>query len=66
LSFPFFLDPSWDAAIDPLPLVDGPGDDATSSRWDHTSVHGELGTYGEYIVDKVAKVFPELADGADG
>jgi isopenicillin N synthase-like dioxygenase len=60
LSFPFFLDPSWDAAIEPLPIADAVGDDP-SSRWDDASVHGELGTYGEYVTAKVAKVFPILA-----
>ena len=38
LSFPFFLDPTWDAVVD---------DDGS--------------TYGDYILAKVAKVFPELA-----
>ena len=38
LSFPFFLDPSWDAVVDD---------------------HG--GTYGDYILGKVTKVFPDLA-----
>jgi isopenicillin N synthase-like dioxygenase len=65
LSFPFFLDPSWDAPVDPLPIADAPPDDA-SARWDNTSVHGELGTYGDYITTKVAKVFPALtADAGD-
>jgi isopenicillin N synthase-like dioxygenase len=64
LSFPFFLDPSWDATIDPLPIAERPADPTGSSRWDHASVHDELGTYGEYIMAKVAKVFPELATGA--
>lgn len=40
LSFPFFLDPSWDAVVD-----------------------DEGGTYGEYILGKVVKVFPDLAAG---
>ncbi|HEX7168547.1 MAG TPA: 2-oxoglutarate and iron-dependent oxygenase domain-containing protein [Acidimicrobiales bacterium] len=40
LSFPFFLDPSWDGDV---------GD----------------GTYGAYILHKVAKVFPDLATEAD-
>lgn len=38
LSYPFFLDPSWDAVID-------------------------TGTYGDYLLQKVSKVFPELAPG---
>jgi isopenicillin N synthase-like dioxygenase len=61
LSFPFFLDPSWDAAIDPLPIAGAsPDEQRTNDRWDQTSVHGEQGTYGEYITAKVAKVFPYL------
>jgi isopenicillin N synthase-like dioxygenase len=61
LSFPFFLDPSWDAVVDRLPIVARPIDDDAAERWDHTSVHGFTGTYGEYILGKVAKVFPDLA-----
>jgi isopenicillin N synthase-like dioxygenase len=60
LSFPFFFDPSWDAACPVLPL-DGsaPADDA-ARRWDRASVHAWDGTYGEYLSTKVANVFPAL------
>jgi isopenicillin N synthase-like dioxygenase len=61
LSFPFFLDPSWDATVDRLPIVERPTDLQAANRWDHASVHGFEGTYGEYILGKVGKVFPELA-----
>jgi isopenicillin N synthase-like dioxygenase len=61
LSFPFFLDPSWDAVVERLPIVQRPKEDDAAQRWDRTSVHGFTGTYGEYIVAKVAKVFPDLA-----
>lgn len=62
LSFPFFLDPSWDAVVQRLPIVERPADDAgAAERWDRTSVHGFSGTYGDYILGKVAKVFPDLA-----
>jgi isopenicillin N synthase-like dioxygenase len=61
LSFPFFLDPSWEATVDRLPIVDRPTDDGGRRRWDHMSVHGFQGTYGDYIVSKVGKVFPDLA-----
>jgi isopenicillin N synthase-like dioxygenase len=65
LSFPFFLDPSWEAVVDRLPIVDRPVDDeGAAERWDRTSVHGFSGTYGEYLMSKVAKVFPDLAAGA--
>jgi isopenicillin N synthase-like dioxygenase len=63
LSFPFFLDPSWDATVERLPIVERPVGNEAGSRWDHTSVHGFSGTYGEYIVSKVGKVFPDLAAG---
>src|SRR5690606_24941718 len=61
LSFPFFLDPSWDAVVDRLPIVDRPTDDGAAERWDRTSVHGYTGPYGDYLLAKVRKVFPELA-----
>ncbi|CAN5579618.1 isopenicillin N synthase family oxygenase [soil metagenome] len=65
LSFPFFLDPSWDAVVDSLPIVDRPGDldEGAAERWDRTSVHGFSGSYGDYVMAKVAKVFPDLAAG---
>jgi isopenicillin N synthase-like dioxygenase len=56
LSFPFFFDPSWDAEIVPTP---GAAADP-SSRWDGADVHAFRGTYGDYLLAKVAKVFPEL------
>ena len=59
LSFPFFFDPSWDARIDPLPLADATAGEAPA-RWDGRSVFEFDGTYGEYLVGKVSKVFPDL------
>jgi isopenicillin N synthase-like dioxygenase len=61
LSFPFFLDPSFDATVRPiaLPLEDEPG-----RRWDGESVHAFEGTYGDYLLRKVGKVFPQLRDEA--
>jgi isopenicillin N synthase-like dioxygenase len=61
LSFPFFLDPGWDAVVERLPIVERPPDDDGARRWDHASVHGFTGTYGEYLTAKVANVFPALA-----
>ena len=63
LSFPFFFDPNFFARVR---LIDLPGDDAppddAAERWDKTSVHMFEGTYGEYLLNKVGKVFPELAE----
>jgi isopenicillin N synthase-like dioxygenase len=46
-SFPLFLDPAWDAVVQPLPGFD-------------LEPLDEPGTYGSYLLDKVSRVFPEL------
>lgn len=62
LSFPFFLDPAWDAEVRAVPGRDPePGD--APPRWDGADLHALGGTYGEYLLAKVSKVFPAL--GAD-
>lgn len=61
LSSPFFLDPSWDAEIVPVPGFGDTGAPAPA-RWDGRSVFDFEGTYGDYLSDKVAKVFPGQAD----
>jgi isopenicillin N synthase-like dioxygenase len=65
LSFPLFVDPSWDARVTPLPEsafagvpVPEPG---VETRWDGQDVHAWDGVYGDYLTAKVAKVFPQLA-----
>jgi isopenicillin N synthase-like dioxygenase len=60
LSFPFFLDPSWDATVQALPIAGPPADDGAAGRWDNASVHDVTGTYGDYLTAKVARVFPGL------
>lgn len=60
LSFPFFFDPSWDAHVLPLPLNTFAESDASPDRWDGASVFDFDGTYGEYLVAKVSRVFPDL------
>lgn len=57
-SFPLFLDPSWDAVIEPLPGTDPA--EVSSDRWDGASVFDVDGPYGEYLLSKVSKVFPDL------
>jgi isopenicillin N synthase-like dioxygenase len=59
LSFPFFFDPNWHAEIEPIAHGLGVPDDA-AERWDQASVHDFRGTYGEYLLRKVSKVFPQL------
>jgi isopenicillin N synthase-like dioxygenase len=61
LSFPFFFDPGFFSHVQPIDLPNGeaPSDDH-DERWDHASVHAFQGTYGDYLLNKVGKVFPEL------
>jgi len=61
LSLTFFFDPNFEARVQPIPGVapSMPPDDS-ASRWDHASVHAFEGTYGDYLLAKVSKVFPEL------
>lgn len=59
-SLPLFLDPSWDAVIEPLPGVDPSVRTDPEHRWDGASVFDVDGPYGEYLLSKVSKVFPEL------
>jgi isopenicillin N synthase-like dioxygenase len=61
LSFPFFFDPGFDAQVQPIEgLQHGSFTDDAATRWDRSSVHSVSGTYGEYLLNKVAKVFPDL------
>jgi isopenicillin N synthase-like dioxygenase len=60
VSFAFFFDPSWDAEVGALPLEGRPGPASSAPRWDGANVHELTGTYGDYLLSKVAKVFPDL------
>jgi isopenicillin N synthase-like dioxygenase len=61
LSLPFFFDPNFHAEVRPIDLRNRVLDDK-DERWDRASVHTFQGTYGEYILSKVAKVFPQLRE----
>jgi isopenicillin N synthase-like dioxygenase len=61
-SMPFFLDPSWDASIEPVVIPDDwviPQD--ANDRWDQANVRDLTGTYGDWLTAKVSRVFPALA-----
>jgi isopenicillin N synthase-like dioxygenase len=60
LSFPLFFDPAWNAVIEPLPERAWAVRDDSAERWDRANVHMFQGTYGEYLLGKVGKVFPDL------
>jgi len=59
LSFPFFFDPNFNAEVKPIEMNIRPDDDR-HERWDRASVHDFSGTYGEYLLSKVSRVFPQL------
>jgi isopenicillin N synthase-like dioxygenase len=60
LSFPFFFDPDFTAEVPPLPgrAATGTGGE---QRWDGQDLRAFTGTYGDYLVGKVSKVFPQLS-----
>jgi isopenicillin N synthase-like dioxygenase len=61
LSFPFFFDPNFDAEVRPIEGIKAATiSDDKDQRWDRASVHEFQGTYGDYLLNKVSKVFPEL------
>lgn len=59
-SYPYFFDPAFDARIEPLPARAQRGASG-EARWDGADLQAFDGTYGEYLIGKVSKVFPELA-----
>jgi isopenicillin N synthase-like dioxygenase len=63
ISCPFFFDPGWDAEVRAIVEPEARVDDSTD-RWDGASVFDFTGTYGDYLLGKVSKVFPELREQA--
>jgi isopenicillin N synthase-like dioxygenase len=59
LSFPFFFDPDFTAEIPPLPGRAAVSDGG-HARWDGQNLQAFTGTYGDYLLGKVGKVFPQL------
>jgi isopenicillin N synthase-like dioxygenase len=59
LSFPFFFDPNFYAEVKPIEIAGSPRE-IKADRWDHASVHEFRGTYGDYLLNKISKVFPQL------
>jgi isopenicillin N synthase-like dioxygenase len=60
VSFAYFFDPSWDAEVRPLPVDRPPAPAPSEPRCDGANVHELGGRYGDYLMAKVAKVFPDL------
>lgn len=61
LSFPFFFDPNFRAEVRPIAGLEAAREDR-HQRWDGASVHEFQGTYGDYVLGKVSKVFPQLVE----
>jgi isopenicillin N synthase-like dioxygenase len=61
ISMPFFFDPAFDAPLRPIEGV-GPVVDRHEriERWDGINLRNVHGTYGDYLIGKVSKVFPDL------
>jgi isopenicillin N synthase-like dioxygenase len=59
LSFAFFFDPNFNSEVKPL-RIGRPLNDNKDERWDRVSVHAFHGTYGDYLLSKVSRVFPQL------
>ncbi|MDM0112889.1 2-oxoglutarate and iron-dependent oxygenase domain-containing protein [Variovorax sp. J22R133] len=63
LSFPLFFDPNFDARVQRIEgLAGADALDDSAARWDRANVHAFNGRYGDYLLDKVSKVFPQLRD----
>jgi isopenicillin N synthase-like dioxygenase len=61
LSFPLFFDPNFHARVRPIEGLPKPVVvDDSATRWDRANVHAFNGIYGDYLLDKVSKVFPQL------
>ena len=58
-SFPYFFDPNYHAELSTLGGL-SPLSQPSRSRWDNVDIHQIKGTYGEYLLSKVSKVFPHL------
>ena len=58
LSFPFFYDPDFAAQMTPVPAASRRRD--SGPRWDGADVHAYDGAYGDYLLAKVGRVFPDL------
>lgn len=66
LSFPLFFDPHFHARVQRIDGFAPRVEDDSARRWDQANVHAFNGLYGDYLLGKVAKVFPELSREVQG
>jgi len=62
ISMPFFFDPGFDVVLQPIPgLTSAAACRSKADRWDGRDLQQVRGTYGDYLLSKVGKVFPDLS-----
>lgn len=60
-SFPLFFDPGFHSAVARIENIpESTVQDDSRERWDKANIHQFSGTYGDYLLGKVSKVFPDL------
>lgn len=63
LSFPFFFDPNFNAIPGQIDLSHlEQHQTEVYKRWDNADIQAYSGTYGNYLLNKIGKVFPWLSD----
>jgi polar amino acid transport system ATP-binding protein len=62
LSFPLFFDPGFDIVLERIENIPYGNIKDSPPRWDHADVHQFGGTYGQYLLNKIGKVFPDLRE----
>lgn len=63
ISFPLFFDPNFEARVQRIEGLAGePPEDDSATRWDKANIHAFHGRYGDYLLNKVGKVFPQLME----
>jgi polar amino acid transport system ATP-binding protein len=64
IAMPLFLDPNFESVLAPIEVL-APDRSASNRnrrerRWDNTDLATISGSYGDYLLNKVSKVFPQL------
>ena len=62
LSFPLFFDPGFDTVIERIENIPTGNITDAPPRWDNANPHQFGGTYGQYLLGKIGKVFPDLGE----
>lgn len=60
ISLPFFFDPGFQSRPAPIPGTEVKPGETRENRWDGEDLRAFQGTYGEYLMKKVSRVFPKL------